>query len=50
MKQISISVSYQFDGNKAWADSYTEHAKHSRVTVNEKRFHKSLLEAIALVD
>lgn len=50
MQHLSISVSYQFDGNKAWSQSYTDHAKHSRVTVDEKRFHKSLIEAIAIVD
>ena len=50
MQHLSISVSYQFDGNKAWSESYTDHAKHSRITVDEKRFHKSLIEAIAIVD
>ena len=50
MQHLSISVSYQFDGNKAWSDSYTTQSKHSRITVDEKRFHKSLIEAIAIVD
>lgn len=50
MQQLCISASYRFDKALVWSDSYTTESKYSRITVDENRFHKSILEAIAIVD
>lgn len=50
---ILATVTYSFDWNKAWADSYTTHTKNSILEVEHgsgPKFHKELLESLHEVD
>lgn len=50
---LLVTVTYAFDWNKAWADSYTKQTKQSILEVEHgsgPKFHKELLEALHHVD